>query len=95
MATHINQIESEGLTLLRVTGEMRLDDAKLLEKIAGDIATDSGKKISIDLADLSFLDSDSAPVLRRLASQPGTDIVGVEIFLQSAVDEVEKRESAP
>lgn len=91
MATHITQNEYGDGTLLSVAGEMLLDDALLLERIASDLYKSSEKPITIDLADLDFLDSDSAAVLRRLAEQTGYKIEGMEIFLQSVVNQVEKR----
>jgi anti-anti-sigma regulatory factor len=91
MATHITQNEYSECNLLSVSGEMLLDDALLLERIASDLHESSEKPVTIDLADLDFLDSDSAAVLRRLAGQPGFRIEGMEIFLQSVVNEVEKR----
>jgi anti-anti-sigma regulatory factor len=91
MATHITQNEYGECTLLSVSGEMLLDDATLLERIAADLHEQTDKPVTIDLADLSFLDSDAAAVLRRLGEHPGFRIEGMEIFLQSVVNEAEKR----
>ncbi|MEP7039024.1 MAG: hypothetical protein ABI891_11850, partial [Acidobacteriota bacterium] len=65
MPTTINQIEDTitGNIILRVAGSMELEDAALLEKIALEMRLESGKKLTIDLADLNFLDSESASVL--------------------------------
>lgn len=93
MATHITQKETgerEG-TLLSVTGEMLLDDALLLERIASDTYESTEYPVTIDLADLDFLDSESAAVLRRMSEHPGFRIEGMEIFLQSVINDVEKR----
>jgi hypothetical protein len=46
--------------------------------------------LAIDLADLDFLDSDSATVLRRLDNRIGVRIEGMETFLQTAVNAAEK-----
>jgi len=67
-----------------------LDDALLLEKIAIEMRTDYGTDLTIDLADLDFLDSESAPVLKRLEREHGFKIEGMEIFLQSAIDSAER-----
>jgi len=93
MATHITQIEDSEhqRTVLRVEGEMTLDDALLLERIANDIQTDLDTYVTIDLADLDLLDSESASVLRRLDNQLGFRIEGMETFLQKAVSAAEKR----
>jgi anti-anti-sigma regulatory factor len=95
MATQITQVDlpERQRTILRVEGDMFREDAELLEKIAGCIVPDSGTAIVIDLADLSFLDSEAASVLKRLEDVNGYEIEGGEIFLQSAVDMAERLES--
>lgn len=91
MATHITQSEHSDGSLLSITGEMLLDDALLLERIASNLYERTGKPVTIDLADLGFLDSESAAVIRRLAERTIFKIEGMEIFLQTVVNEVEKR----
>ena len=93
MPTTINQIEdtaSENI-ILRVAGSMEFEDAVLLGKIAVQIQSETGKNITIDLADLDFLDSESAPILKKIQNNKGFSIVGTEIFLQSIVNETENR----
>ncbi len=75
---------------MRVEGAMTLSDAILLEKIALDLRAQMGKNLTLDLADLHFMDSDSAPVLRRLEREHDFEIEGMEYFLQKIVTEVEK-----
>lgn len=93
MATHIVQTEIGGRAgiVLQVTGEMLRDDAALLERITSDAQDNAGGPVTIDLADLSFIDSDAAPILRRLSERPGVRIDGIEIFLQAVINDVEKR----
>lgn len=93
MPTNITQIEDEerGITVLRVEGSMTAEDARLLEKIALDIRLMSGKNLAIDLSDLHFLDSESAPILKRLEREHKFEIEGLLIFLQKAVEENEHR----
>lgn len=95
MPTHITQIEDNEhqRTVLRVEGEMMLDDALLLERIAADIQTDLDTCVTIDLSDLDFLDSESATVLKRLDSRIGVRIEGMETFLQTAINVAEKQAS--
>ena len=95
MPTNIVQIEDAetGKTILRVEGEMTRMDAELLEKIALEMRGETGKNLTIDLADLHFLDSDGAPVLKRMADEHGFEIEGLLMFLQRAVNENEKRNS--
>ena len=92
MATQINQIDhiETRSSILRVEGDMFHEDAVLLEKIAVNLAAETGNRIAIDIADLDFMDSDAAPILRRLGDLDGFSIEGMEIFLQSAIDSVER-----
>ncbi len=93
MPTQITEIEDaeRGKTILRVEGELLFDDAVLLEKIALGMRAEKGVNLTLDFADLDFLDSDSAPVLKRLEREHGFEISGIEIFLQTIVNEIEKR----
>lgn len=93
MPTNITQTidETNGRLILRVEGDMMLDDAVLLEKLALEMRTHYGRDVTIDLADLDFLDSESAPVLKRLEREHGFTIEGMEIFLQSAIDSAERK----
>ena len=92
MATQITQIDlaDERRTVLRVEGEMFLGDAILVEKIATAINEKNKNQIRIDLADLDLIDSEAASILKRLSDRDGFEIVGAEIFLQSAVDLAER-----
>ncbi|MCY7347060.1 MAG: hypothetical protein LH614_12665 [Pyrinomonadaceae bacterium] len=91
MPTNITQIEDEerGRTILRVAGSMYREDAVLLEKIALGIKEQTGRKLMIDLADLHFLDSNSAPVIKRMEREHNFEIEGLMIFLQKTVTETE------
>ena len=93
MATQINQIDDNGKTTLRVAGEIHHEDAVLLERIATGIRDETGNSVTIDLADLDFLDSDAAPILKRLAEHEGFAIDGIEIFLQTVVNEAERHDA--
>jgi anti-anti-sigma regulatory factor len=92
MATQITQIDlpDQHRTVLRIEGDMQLDDALVVEKIATCINEENGNRVAIDLADLDFLDSNAASVLRRMDKLEKFEIEGTEIFLQSAVDLAER-----
>lgn len=92
MPTNLTQVEDIelGKTILRVEGSLNFEDAILLEKIALEMRNEDGKNLILDLADVHFLDSESAPILRRLENKHGFEIVGIEIFLQTIVNEAEK-----
>lgn len=92
MATQIEQFDdaANGRTILRVSGELMHDDAVLIERIAKAISDERSGIVVIDLADLDFLDSDAAPILRRLSESDDFEIEGIEIFLQSSIDQAER-----
>jgi anti-anti-sigma regulatory factor len=92
MPTKITQVEDpeRGKTILHVEGEMFREDAELLERIALDMRAEIGKNLTLDLADLDLLDSESAPILKRMERERGFEIEGLDIFLQKVVDETEK-----
>jgi anti-anti-sigma regulatory factor len=90
MPTTIKQIEDKerGKMLLRVEGELFLEDALLLEKIALQMREELGQNLTLDLADLDLLDSESAPILKRLERQHGFELEGMEIFLQKTIEDL-------
>jgi anti-anti-sigma regulatory factor len=92
MPTHITQLEDHEYdrTVLRVEGQMLHDDAILLSRIARGVADDMGREVTIDLADLDFIDSEAAAVLKALQSSRGFELTGVEILLQNAINEAER-----
>ncbi len=91
MPTNITQIEDteRGKTILRVEGSLTFHDAVLLEKIALDLRAKIGRNLTLDFADLHFMDSESAPVVKRLEREHGFEIEGVAYFLQRVVNETE------
>jgi anti-anti-sigma regulatory factor len=92
MPTSITQIDDEerDKTILRVEGSMMRDDALLLEKIALSMREKLQKNITLDLSDIHFLDSESAPILKRMESEHNFEIEGMAIFLQKVVNETER-----
>jgi anti-anti-sigma regulatory factor len=95
MPTQINQIDDSdnGRSVLRVEGQMLREDAALLARIARDLGSSSHRQIEIDLADIDFIDSDAASILKELASTDGFELTGIEILLQNAINEVERNNS--
>ncbi len=92
MPTNITQVEDpeRNKTLLRVEGEMFFDDAILLVKIALGMREEIGRNITLDLSDLDFMDSESAPILKRMERDHHFEIEGMEFFLQKIVTQTEK-----
>ncbi len=95
MPTTLTQLEDveRGKTILRVEGQMMEEDAILLEKIALDLREQIGRNLTLDLADLDFLDSESAPILKRMEHEHGFEMEGIEFFLQAVINETENRKS--
>jgi anti-anti-sigma regulatory factor len=71
---------------------MLRDDANLISRIARDLASETGRDVTIDVADLDFIDSEAATVLKQLQVSNGFELSGVEILLQNAVNEAERHE---
>lgn len=92
MPTSMTQVEDteRGKTLLRVEGSLMKEDAVLLEKIVIDMREQLNKNITLDLADLDFMDSESASILKRIEREHGFELEGLEFFLQKAVSQSEK-----
>ena len=92
MPTSITQLESEDgtRTILRVAGSLTLADAELLERICADLREQTTTGITIDLADLNFLDSESASALYRLKTE-GVELKGLHYFIQKEIELAEKK----
>jgi anti-anti-sigma regulatory factor len=88
MPTRITQVDTaeRAATRLKVEGSLYLADAELLEKICRNIPQHSQHGITLDLADLSFLDSDSAEVLCRLKRERGVKLEGLHLFIQKVIE---------
>jgi anti-anti-sigma regulatory factor len=92
--TRITEVETPDgqRTTLRVEGSLWAEDAELVEKICRDMAREKGRRITLDLADLSFLDSDSAHILCRLRSEQGVSLEGLHLFVQRLIEMAERDE---
>ncbi len=92
MPTQITQLDDDArnVTIYRIDGEMFAEDVELISRIALQQKFETGNSIVIDIADLDFIDSDSAPLLRGLEQDHGFEITGAEIFLQNLVNAAEK-----
>jgi ABC-type transporter Mla MlaB component len=88
-----SDIESQA-TVLKVEGSLYLKDAELLEKICLDVGNQTGRHVTLDLASLSFIDSDSASVLCRLKREQGVRLEGLHLFIGKVVELAEECEKA-
>lgn len=73
-------------TLLKVEGSLHFRDAELLEKICRDVSEETGHHLTLDLADLSFLDSESASVLCRLKREQNVTLEGLHLFIAKVIE---------
>jgi anti-anti-sigma regulatory factor len=91
MPTRITQVGDQNGSprRLKVEGTLTLADAELLEAICNEICEHSGSCVSVDLADITFLDSESASVLCRLKGQ-GISLEGLDLFVRKVVELAEK-----
>ncbi|MDX6710452.1 MAG: hypothetical protein QOH96_1468 [Blastocatellia bacterium] len=92
MPTQITQIEdpARNRTILRVSGSLTQLDAELLERLCADLNEISENRIVIDLAELDFMDSDSASVLSRVKDKYPVELEGVHLLVQNAIDFAER-----
>ncbi|SRR6266498_1430642 len=88
-----SDIESQA-TVLKVEGTLHLRDAELLEKICRDVTVQTGRSVTLDLASISFIDSDSASVLCRLRREQGVTLEGLHLFIGKVVELAEECEKA-
>jgi anti-anti-sigma regulatory factor len=95
MPTRITQVGNQaGATRrLKVEGTLTLADAELLEGICNELCGQTGSRISVDLADITFLDSESASVLCRMKGR-GISLEGLDLFVQKVVELAEENGSA-
>ena len=97
MPTRITQVEDrdDKVILLRVEGKLLREDAELLEKVCADLREkEFDSRITLDLADLTFLDSESASVLCRIKREQRVMLEGLQIFVQRAVELADRDEAA-
>lgn len=88
-----SDIESQA-TVLKVEGTLYLRDAELLEKICRDVAGQTESPITLNLASISFIDSDSASVLCRLKREQGVRLEGLQLFIENVIELAEAADSA-
>jgi hypothetical protein len=88
MSIRITEIDDAegGETVLRVEGSLYLEDARLLEKVCRDLGSQMKRPVSLDLAGLSFLDSESASVLRRLKREQGVRLEMRQLFIGKVIE---------
>ena len=92
MPTRITEVrtpDAQRMTL-RVEGSLGVEDAELVEKVCRDLGRETGRRITLDLADLSFIDSDSAQILCRLRTEQDVSLEGLHLFIQRVIELAEQ-----
>lgn len=81
-------------TVFKVEGTLYLRDAELLEKICRDVCSQTKRPVTLELAGLSYLDSDSAAVLCRMKREQNVNLEGLHLFIEKVVELTEESEKA-
>src|SRR5882724_10440082 len=81
-------------TVFKVEGTLYLRDAELLEKICRDVGNQTKRPVTLELAGLSYLDSDSAAVLCRMKRELNVSLEGLHLFIEKVVELTEECEKA-
>jgi ABC-type transporter Mla MlaB component len=81
-------------TVFKVEGTLYLRDAELLEKICRDVGNQTKRPVTLELAGLSYLDSDSAAVLCRMKREQNVNLEGLHLFIEKVVELTEESEKA-
>jgi anti-anti-sigma regulatory factor len=81
-------------TVFKVEGTLHLRDAELLEKICRDVGNQTQRPVTLELAGLSYLDSDSAAVLCRMKREQNVRLEGLRLFIEKVVELTEESEKA-
>ena len=79
-------------TVFKVEGTLYLRDAELLEKICRDVGNQTQRPVTLELAGLSYLDSDSAAVLCRMKREQNVRLEGLRLFIEKVVELTEESE---
>ena len=81
-------------TVFKVEGTLYLRDAELLEKICRDVGNQTKRPVTLELAGLSYLDTDSAAVLCRMKREQNVRLEGLHLFIEKVVELTEECEKA-
>ena len=80
--------ERRNQTILRVEGKLFLIDAEVLEQTLLELQKEGLKQVEINLSAVSFLNNESAAVLRRLR-RLGAVLTDINYFVQKVIEQTE------
>src|SRR6266850_3906939 len=81
-------------TVFKVEGTLYLRDAELLEKICREVGNQTKRPVTLELAGISYLDSESAAVLCRMKREQNVSLEGLHLFIEKVVELTEECEKA-
>ena len=89
MTVKITQLDetADDTVVLRIEGKLMSGDAEILEKAFD--ALDKNE-MEIDMSGITFIDSDSASVIRRLERE-GAVLTGVDFFIRTVIETYENQ----
>lgn len=87
MTIRITQIDNEttGGTTLQLEGRLLAADAGIVEQVFEELADRQTESIDIDLSKISFINSESAAVLKLLESR-GAVLKGMDFFIRQVIE---------
>src|ERR1044072_9345800 len=87
MTIKITQIDEGGpdKPVLKIEGRLYIGDAKVLEQACDGLKESGHDEFEIDLSGLTFINSESAMVLKRL-EQKGAVLTGPDFFIQTVIE---------
>lgn len=88
MTIKITQIDEKGpdKPVLKIEGKLYIDDAGLLEQACNGLKESGHSEFEIDLSGLTFINSESATVLKGL-EQKGAVLTGLDFFIQTVIEQ--------
>lgn len=94
MPTQITQIDDDanGRTVLQVEGSVELADAVLLRRLSTELLENGTRSVTLDLTDITFLDSEGGSVLAQLREQ-GVELEGIHTIVQKEIEAAEHAEA--
>jgi hypothetical protein len=88
MALRISQFEDQetGIPVLKIEGALTVSQIALLEQAYKEIRTLKPEKLILDVSGLTFVDFESADVIRRIKKKPGIVLRGCGLFTSEVIE---------
>jgi anti-anti-sigma factor len=88
MTVRISQVNGaeEGTTVLRVEGALDLSGVELLKLACADLRKESGAQIVLDVSGVTFINCESAHVLRNMRERGEFALRGCRLFTHEVLE---------